>query len=191
MHNFFQKTLNWIAKKFSKDPSNMLIWTGTAGWAASSAAQMLGILVNPEISDKDKSFLLPQEMWDAITNIFLFLCVTNVAKRGVKRLFTTGKLAPQSVREYLKKNTELAEKVGKLDLNLDDVAERMPKFPKENYEVYKNFGTTLTTVGASILATNVLTPIVRNNVASRVQTNYVNYKNSNPYPVNYSNGMKI
>ena len=191
MHNFFQKSLNWIAKKFSNDPSNMLIWTGAFGWAASSAAQMLGIVFNPKVSDKEKSFLLPQEMWDAVMNIILFLCVTNGAKRGVKKLFTTGKLAPESVREYLKKNTELAEKVGKIDFNLDTIAEKMPNFPKESYEVYKNFGTTLTTVGAGILATNVLTPIVRNNMASRVQTKYVNYKNSNPYQNSYSNGMKI
>ena len=191
MHNFFQKPLNWIAKKFSKDPSKMLIWTGALGWTASSAAQMLGIVFNPKVSDKEKSFLLPQEMWDAVMNIILFLSVTNVAKHGVKKLFTTGKLAPESVRQYLKKNTELAEKVGKIDFNLDTVAEKMPKFPKESYEVYKNFGTTLTTVGAGILATNILTPVVRNKIASSAQNKYVNYKNSNPYPTTYSNSMKI
>ena len=67
----------------------------------------------------------------------------------------------------------------------------MANLGRESYEVCKNFGTTLTTVGAGILATNVLTPIVRNNMASRVQTKYVNYKNSNPYQNSYSNGMKI
>ena len=67
----------------------------------------------------------------------------------------------------------------------------MPKTVMNEYESYKNFGTTLTTIGAGILSTNVLTPIVRNQFASNAQTKYVNYKNSNPYPMNYSNGMKI
>ncbi|MBR6126334.1 hypothetical protein IKQ21_01475 [bacterium] len=192
MSNIFQKTLKWVYEKFSKDTSKMLIWTGSIGWALSSFAQMMGIVFNPKISDKEKSFLLPQEMWDAITNIMLFVCVTNVAKYGVKKLFTTGKFAPESVRNYIKKNSELAKQVGKIDFNLDKVAETMPNFPKTEYEAYRNIGTTLTTVGAGILATNILTPIARNRLASNAQTKYVNYKNSNPYQTTYySNGMKI
>ena len=123
MANMFQKPLKWIYEKFSKDTSKMIIWTGSIGWALSSFAQMLGIVINSKISDKDKSFLLPQEFWDAVANITLFLCVTNIAKRGVAKLFKTGKIAPENVRNYIKKNAELAKNVGKFDFNLDTVAE--------------------------------------------------------------------
>ena len=106
-----QSILNTIAKNFKDDPSKMLIVTGAIGWGVSSLAQIGAILFNPKISDKEKSFLIPQEMSDALVNIASFLVITNSVKIFTSKLFSTGKIAPKSVREFLNKNKALFEKI--------------------------------------------------------------------------------
>ena len=41
------------------------------------------------------------------------------------------------------------------------------------YYAYKNFATTLGTVGASIVSSNIITPILRNSMASNIQKKYL------------------
>ena len=171
--------LNWIAKTFSKDPSKMLIFTGVAGWTLSSAAQILGIIVNPKIKEEQKVFLIPQEISDAVVNIGCFFLITQLTKKTVSKAFSTGKFAPKSVREFLKNHSDLyANKVGKLDFDLDKVLKKHADFPADAYYKVKNLGTAAATVGAGIIATNIITPIYRNRMAAVVQKTYINeYKN--------------
>ena len=98
---------------------------------------------------------------------------------------STGKIAPQKVRDFLNKNKDLyGDKVGKLSLDLDEVLINNPKFPTESYYSYKNYVTTVGTVGASILASNIITPVLRNAGASDIQK----YFNKKPYS---SGSMKV
>ncbi len=191
---FFQKPLEWIYENFKKDTSKMLVITGTIGWALSSVAQIIAVVVNPKISPEKKSFLIPQEFMDAVVNIGAFFGITMFAKKSAARLCSTGKFAPKAVREYLNKNMTLyKDKIGKMDFDLDEVLKGDNKFPADSYYAYKNNFTTKATVGASILACNIFTPIVRNATASQVQKSYIERKN-NPYVnqyLNCSNQMKI
>lgn len=168
--------LEWVAKNFSKDTSKMLIWTGVAGWTLSSLAQVCAVLFNSKISREQKAFLVPQEMADAAVNIASFFIITMTAKKLATRLFTSGKFAPQSVRNYLKKNN-----ISTKNLDLELIQDNK-NFPIENYKACKNFGTTLATIGAGVVSSNIVTPIIRNSMASRMQRTYLNNKNS---------GMKI
>ena len=199
MFNPFKSALNWIANHFRKDASKMLIWTGVAGWTLSSLAQISAVIFNPKISKEQKSFLVPQEFADAAVNIGSFFLVTQVAKKSVSKLFSTGKFAPQKVRDYLNKNKKLYEnKIGKLDFDLDEVLKQDKLFPREEYWSCKNFGTTMATVGAGILSSNIITPIVRNNMAANMQKKYISNKDKIDHnipkiqPQTYkSSGMKI
>ncbi len=199
MANIFQSCLNKIYQAFKKDASKMLIWTGVAGWTLSSAAQICGVLFNPKISKEKKSFLVPQEMADAAVNIASFFLVTQVAKRTVSKLFSTGKWAPESVRKFLNNNKETySKKIGKLDFDLDDVLKLNKNFPAEEYYACKNFGTTLATVSAGILSSNIITPVIRNTMASDMQKNYIQRKSVKPadkvyqtQPTFKSLGMRI
>lgn len=175
MNNPFKSVLNWIATHFRKDASKMLIWTGVAGWTLSSFAQISAVLFNPKFDNEQKSFLIPQEFADAAVNIGSFFLVTQVAKKSVSKLFSTGKFAPSKVRKYLSKHKDLyGKKVGKLDFDLDEVLKKDTLFPKDEYWACKNFGTTIATVGAGIISSNIITPIIRNNMASSMQKNYIN-----------------
>ena len=117
-----ESIVNWIATHFRKDASKMLIWTGVAGWTLSSLAQISAILFNPKLTKEEKSFLIPQELADAAVNIGSFFLVTQVVKRSVSKMFSTGKIAPQGVRTYLNNHKKLyGDKVGKLDFDIDKV----------------------------------------------------------------------
>ena len=194
MNNPFKSLLNWVAKNYSKDPSKMLIRTGVAGWTLSSLAQIGAILFNSKISNEKKSFLLPQEIADACVNIGSFFLITQGAKMGVSKLFSTGKFAPKTVRKYLNKTKDIyGKKIGKLDFNIEEVFAKDNKFPMKEYETCKSFGTTIATVGAGILSSNIITPIVRNEMAAKMQKNYINNKKQTEInqPTFKSNGMRI
>ena len=177
MSNFGQSILEWVAKHFSKDTSKMLIFTGAAGWMLSSLAQVCAVLFNPKISNEQKSFLVPQELADAAVNIGAFFLITQLTKRTVSKLFSTGKFAPQKVREFLNNNKELySHRIGKVDFDLDEVLKKVTDFPKKEYYSTKNFYTTLATVGAGVVSSNIITPLVRNKMASKMQKNYIEMK---------------
>ena len=195
----FKSILNWVADNFRKDASKMLIWTGVAGWSLSSLAQISAVLFNPKLSREQKSFLVPQEFADAAVNIGSFFLITQVAKRSVSKMFSTGKWAPKNVRKYLQTNNELyGKKVGKLNFDLDDVLKQDKLFPKQEYWTTKNFYTTLATVTGGIISSNIVTPIVRNNMASSMQKKYLNNrpqpedkKHLNSQTTFKSHGMRI
>lgn len=188
MKNALDNVLNWVARHFSKDASKMLIWTGVAGWTLSSLAQVGAVLFNNKISSEKKSFLIPQEMADAAVNIGAFFLVTQATKKMMSKLYSTGKFAPKSVLAYLEKNKDLyAKKVGKIDFDLDEVLKTHSDFPKNEYYACKNFGTTLATVCAGVVSSNIITPIVRNHMASNMQKNYIAAKQQNDRPT----GMRV
>lgn len=200
MFNPFKAFLNQIATNFRKDPSKMLVMTGVAGWMLSSMAQIAAVLFNPKISKEQKSFLIPQECADAAVNIGSFFLVTQMTRKYVSKLFSTGKLAPKAVRDYLSKRKDLyADKIGNVHFDLDEVLKNdRINFPKEEYWACKNLGTTVATIGAGVLSSNIITPIVRNNMAAKMQKNYLKSKQqteiNSPKPVNptfKSYGMRI
>ncbi len=190
MKKFLNYCTEIIAKHFHEDASKMLIWTGVTGWILSAGAQILAIYCNKKISKEQKSFLIPQEIGDAVVNIGSFFFFTLAAKKLTQKLFTTGKIIPQSVKTYLEKSNNLyKDRIGKIDFNLGNVLKE-GTVTKDTYSTYSNLGSAAATVGAGIVASNIITPVVRNKMASNVQKSYIDYKN-NAYPLNTSNGMKI
>lgn len=188
----FQLLIEKIYKKFKTDTAGMLIITGVIGWGLSSLAQIGAVLFNNKISNKQKSFLIPQECADAFANIGLFFLVTQVMKKGTAKLFSTGKIAPKQVRTYLQKNKELyGNKVGKLDFKLDDVLKADANFPKEAYYSCKNLGTTLATICGGIISSNIITPVVRNNMAANMQKNYIIKKQADISNIQAPNNQSV
>lgn len=171
------KLLTWVADKFSRNASKMLIATGVVGWALSSLAQIGAILFNPNISKEQKSFLIPQEFADALVNIGSFFAITQVTRKTVSKLFSTGKFASTKVRAFLDKNPKLyKDQIGKITFDIDKIIEKQPLFPKKEYYATKNFYTTLATVTAGIISSNIVTPIIRNKMANKMHKNYVDMK---------------
>ena len=180
-----QACLDWVAKTFRKDTSKMLIVTGVLGWALSSMAQMLAILVNPKIKDEQKYFLLPQEFMDAVVNIGSFFLITQMTRTTVSNLFKTGKFAPKNVRKFLNQHKDIyGDKVGKIDFDLETVLKYEDGVLKKNYDDVKDLGTTVATVCAGIIASNIVTPIIRNKMASNVQKSIIGDNKEQPVKTN-------
>lgn len=157
--------LNWFYDKFSKDPSKMLIVTGLVGWALSSLAQIYSIVSNDKIPTKEKHFLIRQEFYDAVVNMTSFLVLTQSSKMLVNKLFKSGKWSVKSVREFLQKNP--SSQIGKYETDLAELFKSNKEFPLEAFEKSTSLATTVATVGASIVSSNLITPVLRNVIASR------------------------
>ena len=173
MKNFPRKVANqWslfkvhMLKNYGENPGKMLVHTGTLGWILSSLAQIGAVVFNDKISPEQKSFLIPQEIADAAVNIMSFYLVTNSLKTFGAKLVSTGKLRTSSIRKYLEKH-DLMKKVGKLDFNIANTAE----FGEiaDNYKAFKNGIDVITSTTGSIISCNILTPIIRNQYASKRQ----------------------
>ena len=183
--------LKWIYNHFKDDTSHMLIVTGAIGYVLSALAQIGAIVVNDKISSDKKTFLMPQELIDGIINVVMFLLITIGVKKSISKLVSTGKLLPKSVKEDLLKNYK--DKIGKIDFDIDKLKGTLNGDVFEKYNSYKEYATTVGTLGATILSSNVAAPFLRNAVASNVHNNYKqNQQKMDIYrPVNYSGNMKI
>ncbi len=175
--SLFMQFKDVIAKKYGDNLGKMLIHTGVIGWILSSAAQVAAIVINDKIPKEQKMFLIPQEIADAGVNIASFYLITQSFKSISSRLVSTGKWLPQSVRAFLDKS-EFTAKVGKKGF---DVL-RDAKLPNNLVEDFKKFDSGIdfisTTLG-SILSCNIVTPIIRNEIAAERQKSGIAKMNSN------------
>lgn len=158
------KTKIW--KNVVNNPGDTLMHTGAIGWAASSLAQITGMLFNDDIDSNKKKFLIPQEFADAAGNIALYYIVTVTIKNNVEKLFENGKIRFESVMEQFRKdkakdliNCEIEDlfKSGKVIEKLGEAVES-----KKIYAAHKNGASVLATLIASVISCNILTPYIRN-----------------------------
>ena len=161
-----------IYEKYSQDPAALCIFTGALGWALSCAAQVGAVVFNDKLSQKDKSFLVPQEVADGAVNVGLFLGLTTSAQKLTNYAFESGKIMFSETKESLNnvlskqgKNLEqaLCDNGGKIS-NILKNTEHIDKFIK-----LKGGACLATALLASIVSCNILTPIARNLIGSRWQ----------------------
>lgn len=158
------KTKIW--KNVVNNPGDTLMHTGAIGWAASSLAQITGMLFNDDIDSNKKKFLIPQEFADAVGNIALYYIVTVSIKDNVEKLFENGKIRFKDVmkqfrddkeKDLIKCEIEDLFKSGKVIEKLGEAVES-----KKIYAAHKNGASVLATLIASVISCNILTPYIRN-----------------------------
>lgn len=171
MGNPFKGILDKIAKAYAGKSANMLITTGIASWVLSSAGQIYGILKNPKIDKKEKKFLLPQEVMDAVVNIISFGCITLMAKKVTGKLYKTGKWATPNIRKFLNEHkSEFDKTIGTAEFDIEQAFKKYNENELHGeYKKVEGHATLLATILGSILASNIVTPIGRNYVASKMQ----------------------
>jgi len=140
----WSKPIRNLADKFHRDTANMLIVTSALGWFLSSAAQIFAIGVNNKLSPKEKSFLMPQEAYDALTNIFLFVTFSAAAKK-------------------------LTEKA--IDKKLINIIKP---------EQYKSPILTVVSIVSGAIASNIITPYVRNYLGAQAQKRIIDNRLAPP-----------
>ena len=162
MANLFSNFKSLLYKNYGENPGKMLVHTGVLGWILSSLAQVSAVVFNDKISPEQKSFLIPQEIADAGINIASFYLITSSFKNIASKLVSTGKLTTKGIKNALSK--EDVKKIGKLDFNIGDL-----KNVPEDYKPFKNGVDVVASTIGSIISCNIVTPILRNQYASRKQ----------------------
>lgn len=157
---------NWVAKHYGDNVGKMLIHTGVVGWILSSAAQVSAIVINDKLSKKDKMYMIPQEIADAAVNILSFYLITQSFKSIGSKLVNTGRWLPASVRTFLTNNK--ISNVGKK--NFDVITQgNLPNDVMQKFTNFRDGMDVICTTTGSILSCNIVTPIIRNEIAARRQ----------------------
>lgn len=182
LHSLVKKATDFIFDKCSKDVGAVLIWTTITGWIASSAAQIIGIRSNSKYSKEQKRFMTNQELGDAAVNILSYCILTMPLKRLSTKLVSTGKILPNNIRKLIIRNGD-GRKLGKLDFNIPNT----PYFSgvEKSFNSFNNFMSTSAAVAGGTVASNIITPILRNRFASHRQNISLNKtysENSKPSP---------
>lgn len=162
--SLLQKVLDEIAHQSTFNTANILILLSAGGWLASSLAQVVGIYRNKNYTKEEKSFMIPQELADAVVNIGAFLLVTKSLKSLTSKMVETGKLAPKSIQTFLGEKGLLSER-GKFDFNLTTV----DGFQKHinTYNTFKTVAESTAAIVGGILSSNIITPILRNKIGAK------------------------
>ncbi len=175
INKLFSKSKDLIFTKFGPNPAKMLIVTGVLGWALSSAAQVVAILVNDKIPKEQKMFLVPQEICDGAINVASFFIVTSAIKRFASKLVSTGKLANVNIRKFLNKNPLIDNAGNKVIVGKNLNIENLPDYHliKDDYKKFKNGIDVVGMTVGSILSCNIITPLLRNKLAAKRQQTYI------------------
>ncbi|MBQ6515607.1 hypothetical protein IJI31_00345 [bacterium] len=166
-----KKVLDWIGKTYSNDIGNLLITTGVLGFGLSSGAQIIGIAKNNKIDKKEKTYMINQEVGDALINILSLFVFGKLTKHIGTKLVSTGKILPKTVATALEKGG-LGDKIGKAGFDVIDTA--VMKNPAnahllKDFANCKNVIESFGAVGGSVLSGCLIAPILRNNYASYMQ----------------------
>lgn len=225
----FQKISQYMCDNYSKDSGKLLVHLGALGWVLGSAAQIMAVAGDKNIDKEQKRFLLPQEGADAAVNVAMYYTICEAIKSGADKLVEKGALLTDDVakafvaikpslnldyknwkqlftKEELKTSlTKLLEKPDNLQLlkglSLDEKAQakELIKTALEKLEGHKDNVGVISAIAASVIACNIVTPYVRNIVASKIQKNmtekeYVEFRKTqikenittiNPLPMSF------
>ncbi|RAI15089.1 MAG: hypothetical protein DKM22_06280 [Candidatus Melainabacteria bacterium] len=182
--------------KFSKGLGSTLILTSALGWILGSTAQICGIAKNDKYNKKEKAFLMRQEMADAVVNIMSFCLITTGLKNFSKKMVDSGRIISPKIRKFCERQgldinskiniskftqdkiAELTKNVQKAKLekspDLKTFRSELRKFNNFNKNVYSPFESGIEVVGTltgGVLASNIVTPICRNKIASARKNN--------------------
>ena len=171
----FEAVKEFLYNRYGHNPSKILVHTGVIGWVLSSMAQIGAILVNDKLTSQQKSYMVPQEAADALVNIGSFLVVTQFMTRFSKELVKTGKLRTPKISEFINKHNLFKKNgtspaAGEFRFNLrPHIVNSGDIATLKKYDSLKNGVGIVGTAIGSILSCNIITPIIRNQIAARQQ----------------------
>lgn len=179
--SLFNYAKNLIAKHYGKNPGKMLVHTGVIGWILSSAAQVSAIIFNDKIPKEQKMYLIPQEIADAMVNIVSFYAITQTFTSTALKLVNSGRWLPKSVKDFLV-HKGVGDKLGKKGYDIVKAGVLSPAATKR-FDMFKNGIDVIATTLGSILSCNIVTPLIRNEIAARRQKNSIEKLANNVSPV--------
>ena len=161
---FFDK-LAKISKNNISDQAHFQNWCGTIAMVLSCAAFTGSVALNKGIPSEQKEFLVSQELADGAINVALFWVMTDKFKKWADKKIVAGHIFPKEMKEKVEKVRALVGAKGSLkDMSAHFTADELTKIGK----FHSGFKNGVSLVG-SLFAASIITPIVRNIVASTFQ----------------------
>ena len=168
--NLFNSLKNYLAKHYGNHPGKMLVHTGVVGWILSAMAQVCAISLNDKLPKDVKLFMIPQEIADAGVNIASFYLITRSCQSLSRALVRSGKLLPKNIRQHLISHN-INPNINK-SFDVLTHGNLTPELAKDYDAFYKGVDVAGTTIG-SILSCNIITPIIRNQIAAHRQNDII------------------
>ncbi len=207
MANFFQKAGKYIAEKVFKNiesgSGNMILITSMTGIAFSCIAQTFAIFINKKYSVSQKAFMVPQELTEGVISIASMFAISKPCQKAASKIMKSGKIFTKDMATYMKKY-DLIGKRGEYDFdfqksvksiiskieNSDEFIKsnacKQEEFLAEHHNIIKEFNavsdatSAFATTAGSIMSTALISPLLRNYVASYYQQVNLNYYNKLP-----------
>ena len=192
--NFGRNIITKLAHQGLNDRANFLKNIAVIGWVLSSLAQTCAVVFNDKIPTKEKRFLVPQEIFDGITNATLFWFITSKSTDFGKSLILKKKIIPANLTNALKNYVPKGKTIAQLKNNFlkhFNASKEIAHLAKEAQQSVEGMGILTGLVGA-IVANNIITPFVRNKLAGMYQqketikANEKTYLNPNFGNIDYS-----
>ena len=168
---FIKQQFDKLASASVVNMGNIIVFTSVAGWLASSAAQIIGIANNKNYTNSEKKFMISQEAADACVNIGAYFLITKSLTALSSKLVSTAKLAPKEVISFMRRTNNIDQRG---DWRFDVSKAKGFTGEVENcYNNFKCFTDSAAAITGGIISSNIVTPILRNKIASHRHNKYV------------------
>lgn len=169
--NGFKRTLGRLAGASTTKMGDIIIFTSVAGWMASSAAQVYGIATNKNYTHEQKKYMITQEVWDAITNIGLYFGITKSMTWITSQMVKSAKLAPKSIIDFMRR-TGIAQNRGVFGFDITQARGFEQAGLRSTYNAFKCFADASAATIGGVISSNIITPVIRNQIAAYRQNKY-------------------
>ena len=189
LSNLAKKLSEKIYKMLGKNSGQMLLITSIIGISTSCLAQTGAILLNKKYTNSQKSFMIPQELTEGLITVLSIFIITKPCQKLAEKLVKSGKILTNELLEYYKKNN-LTSKRGKANFdftqNIEEIIQRIEKSDRyiksstiqkeellkehkkvlQEYNHFNDSTSAFATTIAGLSSTAIVSPILRNHVAS-------------------------
>lgn len=173
LNKMFNKIVEFSHKNMNNQAHLQNI-CGSIAMALSCAAFTGSVFFNKGIPSEQKSFLVSQELADGAINVALFLVMTDKFKKLAENKIKAGKIFPKEMKEQVKL---IRAKIGE-NANFETMKK---SFCEKDLTKIADFHTGFknsVSLGGSLLAASIVTPIIRNIVASNFQKKHLHNETS-------------
>ena len=163
----FEKVVEF-SKNHIHDQAKFQNWCGSIAMALSCAAFTGSVAINKGIPSEQKEFLVSQELADGVVNVALFWVMTDRFKKWADNKVLTGHVFPEEMKSKVEQIRKL---VGEKAIFADMKKHFTPDEIKKISSLHSGFKNGISLLG-SLAAASIITPLIRNVVASKFQNRH-------------------
>lgn len=169
--NVLQRSIARMAEADMHSHASLLKWTTIIIWACSLVAEVGTFANNKKLPPEEKSFIIKQELTAGGLSLALMYLMADRLEKAGEWLVRQGKLLPNDLPAALRTPDKI-QKILQKDVELlRTELKNHPDLPHKLLTYQKGLATILGTLG-TIIAFNITTPLISNQIVSYFQKRY-------------------